>query len=124
MLTVSKKVSFDAAHYLPEYEGKCQRLHGHHWVVELGVKGPIKNSGFVIDFSKLSSWLKEHVVNQFDHTVLNDIIGNPTAENIAIYIRNRFITTADLRCNLVFIKVWETENSMACHEEEYNDTNI
>jgi len=112
-VTVAKKVSFDAAHYLPGYEGKCKRMHGHHWVVELAVEGPVNNkTGMVMDFSRLSSFLEDNVVKVFDHQCINDIVGNPTAEIIAEYISEScgWLRVAGLE--LAWIRVWETENSM------------
>ncbi len=116
-MIVSKKVSFDAAHYLPFYEGKCKHMHGHHWVVELGVEGKVDpKTGMVIDFSRLSSFLKDNVVKEFDHTLLNDKIGNPTAENLALYIEECCGWLEVAGCKLAFIKVWETEDSYALVE--------
>jgi len=115
--TVVKRVSFDAAHFLPNYVGKCHNMHGHHWVVELGVSGHImEEHGFVVDFSRLKGWLNDYVVNQFDHSLLNDTIENPTAENIALHIKREFEETGyqvsgDVR--LEFVRVWETEDSYA-----------
>ena len=120
-ITVSKKVSFDAAHYLPGYDGKCANLHGHHWVVELGVKGPVNpETGMVVDFVALKGFL-DNIVEEFDHTLLNGRVENPTAENICLYIRDRALDYYSglghiLRlegCGLSFIRVWETEDSMA-----------
>ena len=114
--TVEKAISFDAAHFLPDYAGKCSNMHGHHWVVKLGVEGEIDNSsGMVIDFTILGKFLKE-VEDVFDHHLVNNIVDNPTAENIAIYIRNMYLgRDIDLgsRRGLKYIRVWETEDSMA-----------
>jgi len=115
--TVVKRVSFDAAHFLPNYVGKCSNLHGHHWVVELGITGSVmEEQGFVVDFSNLKVWLNDYVVDQFDHSLLNDMISNPTAENIALRIKREFEETGhqvsgDVR--LEFVRVWETEDSYA-----------
>lgn len=114
-MIVSKKVSFDAAHFLPNYVGKCNQMHGHHWVVELAVEGSVmEEHGFVVDFSRLKSWLEDYVVGEFDHTLLNDKISNPTAENLALYVKEKFneigwSISGDIK--LAWIKVWETEDS-------------
>jgi len=111
-MLVSKKVGFDAAHRLPRYVGKCALTHGHHFVCELAVEGPVNPAtGMVIDFSNLKKWLQENVVDQFDHTLLNDKIENPTAENIVDYIRIKWQISGDGR--LAYIRIWETEDSMA-----------
>jgi len=116
-MIVSKKISFDAAHFLPYYVGPCRNLHGHHWVVELGVKGQVmEEHGFVVDFSKLKSFLDDYVISEFDHSLLNDKIENPTAENIVLYIKKKFdeagwSISGDV--TLALIRVWETDDSMA-----------
>ncbi len=74
-MTVVKRVSFDAAHYLPDYPGKCKNMHGHHWVVELGIKGAIdEETGMVVDFTLLNTLLRDKIVERFDHRLVNDII--------------------------------------------------
>ena len=116
-MIVSKKISFDAAHYLPYYDGKCSRLHGHTWKVELALEGPVdKDTGMVIDFTWIKKVLETEVTKRFDHKCLNDILPNPTAENIVIYlydkIRNEWIQGPDEEVQVAYVRVWETENSM------------
>ena len=119
-LTVCKKADFAAAHYLPNYNGKCRNLHGHLWTIEIAVAGPLsKETGMVVDFTILSNLLKQ-VVASLDHTLLNDKIENPTAENIALYIEQKYNEQdwgfgKDI--SLRWIKVWETPDSMAMLEE-------
>lgn len=124
-MTVVKRVSFDAAHYLPDYEGKCSQMHGHHWVVELGVRGKVQENGMVIDFALLKKFLDE-VEEEFDHTCLNDTPPfkevSPTAENICLFIKDWFLDwwwatdlrkRKDIEIKLDFIRVWETGDSYA-----------
>lgn len=114
---VVKKSSFDAAHFLPNYPGKCANMHGHHWVVELGVEGNIDpETHMVIDFSELNKFLKEKIVARLDHRTVNDIIANPTAEFIAHWIKLAWDIWSEQNClavDLVFVRVWETEDSYA-----------
>jgi 6-pyruvoyltetrahydropterin/6-carboxytetrahydropterin synthase len=112
-MIVSKKVSMEVAHFLPQYDGPCRNLHGHRLVVELGVDGPVKEDGMVIDFKLLKCWLNDFVVEVFDHHLINDIIPNPTAENIASWIAEEFNTICqrEFGVDLAFVRVWETENS-------------
>jgi len=115
-MLVSKKVTFEAAHFLPGHP-KCGVMHGHHFKVALAVEGQVNPAtGMVIDFTNLKKWLQENVIEQFDHTLLNDKIENPTAENIVEYIREKygktgFQVSADVK--LAYIRIWETEDSMA-----------
>ena len=37
MYTLKTNASFDSAHFLAGYEGKCSNIHGHHWTVEIEV---------------------------------------------------------------------------------------
>ena len=116
-MTVCKKTSFDAAHFLPGYPGKCATMHGHHWVVELGVEGRVgPETGMVIDFTELSDFLEEKVVERFDHRLVNDLIESPTAENIAVRIKLSWDLWSEEHClsvELAFIRVWETPDSFA-----------
>ena len=115
--TVVKRVSFDAAHFLPDYPGKCSVMHGHHWVVELGVSGDIDPvTGMVIDFTTLNSFLEHEVVDRFDHSLVNDTVKNSTAENIATWILNSwYMWSEDLGIDVevAFVRVWETPDSYA-----------
>jgi 6-pyruvoyltetrahydropterin/6-carboxytetrahydropterin synthase len=113
-MLVSKKFSFDAAHYLPNYEGKCKNMHGHHWVVEVACSGKVnEKSGMVVDFAELKDFFG-WVERIFDHKLLNDFIKNPTAENICEYIYGEFNLWCIARqLRFEYIRIWETENSMA-----------
>lgn len=115
-MIVARKVSFDAAHSLPYYLGKCANLHGHRWTVELAVEGEIAgDTGMVVDFSKIDQWMQENIMEVFDHRLMNEKLGNPTAETLALYLvavfaSNYYTISADIK--LAWIKVWETPKSM------------
>jgi 6-pyruvoyltetrahydropterin/6-carboxytetrahydropterin synthase len=110
---VSKKIGFDAAHWLPGYDGPCSRVHGHHWTVEVTVSGEINDStGMVIDFKKLKGYLS-FIEEIFDHHQINDTIQNPTAENIAQFIYTAIANGLDCSLQLDSVTVWETEDSKA-----------
>jgi len=111
-MIVVKRMEFDAAHFLPGYPGKCADMHGHRFVVELGVKGRVGEDGMVIDFAELKKFLDVEK-NTFDHRVLNDIIPNPTAENICLYLKKDFNIFDWGNVKLEFIQVWETGDSYA-----------
>jgi len=107
---VSKKLSFDAAHYLPGYPGKCANLHGHTWEVEITVEGAIDPvSGMVVDFIVLKK-VVEPWIEKLDHHCLNDIITMPTAENVALWLRDKWLG-APRPVKLVGIKIWEAPDS-------------
>jgi len=128
-MIVTKRISFDAAHYLPYYKGKCRHMHGHRWMVELGIEGlPHQHDphsddnelGMVMDFSVLNKFLKA-VKRKFDHKVVNKTIPNPTAENMALYICEMWLKWRKsglgpnhyLGVKMAWVKVWETPDSCA-----------
>jgi 6-pyruvoyltetrahydropterin/6-carboxytetrahydropterin synthase len=104
---------FDAAHYLPNYHGKCERLHGHRFkvVARFEVAG-LDETGLAYDFAQLKKELTE-VLARFDHTCLNDVPPldkiAPSSENIAANIYDALQTRfAKLPAKLVNVEVWES----------------
>lgn len=88
MYTLKVEGAFEAAHQLPDYPGKCARLHGHNWVVEVVVKGrELDKLGMLVDFKTVKKALN-NVLDRYDHRFLNELVPfntgvNPTAENLA-----------------------------------------
>lgn len=118
--SVARKFSFEAAHFLPRYEGKCKYMHGHRWEVEVKLEGQIDpSSGMILDFSLLKKDMTAEFLELYDHKILNDFFENPTAENIASRIFNRLRARAGTeegvlgRVNLTSVKVWESPDSYA-----------
>jgi 6-pyruvoyltetrahydropterin/6-carboxytetrahydropterin synthase len=94
MFEIRVESEFAAAHFLKDYDGKCENLHGHNYKVFAHVKGAFLNSGgMLLDFSKLKQALRT-VCGVLDHTNLNDMPvfdQNPSAERIAEYIYNELL---------------------------------
>lgn len=86
---ITKCFTFDAAHALTRYYGKCENLHGHTYRLEVTVEGPVRDNGMVVDFLLLKRVVKRQVLDQLDHQNLNDHFDNPSAENIAVWIWER-----------------------------------
>jgi 6-pyruvoyltetrahydropterin/6-carboxytetrahydropterin synthase len=87
---VSVDFEFDAAHNLPNYAGKCERLHGHTYRLRVTCEAPIEPStGLAIDFAEVKRLVKTKVIDLLDHTYLNETIPIPSAENIAVWIWDR-----------------------------------
>ncbi len=114
---------FSSAHYLRNYQGKCENLHGHNWKVEIVVKGESLNkSGMLVDFGILKRYLKE-VLDLLDHKCINDEIDyfkdkSPSSENIAKYIYdNMSDRLKDFDVSVDYVKVFESENSFAVFSE-------
>lgn len=89
MFEVRVEADFAAAHFLKDYHGKCENLHGHNYKVYAHVKGnALDGGGMLLDFGQLKNALR-NVCKELDHTNLNDMDffqQNPSAERIAMYI--------------------------------------
>lgn len=108
---------FEAAHQLPDYPGKCCRLHGHNWKVEVTVTGEeLNHLGMVMDFKELKNEVGT-VIDTLDHYYLNDLPAfktmNPTAENIAKYIYDSLAELAAFQqaIKVSCVQVWESPRS-------------
>ncbi len=107
-----KEFEFDAAHYLPNYHGKCERLHGHTYKLVVKVEGSPDKEGMVLDFVQFKKTVNELVVDQLDHHLINDILPQPSAENIAIWVWQQLkkpLTGENY--TLYEVEVWETKTS-------------
>lgn len=117
------KLHFDSAHQLRNYEGKCARLHGHRWELELLVEASKLDSvGMAYDFTKLKQLIRKDL-EIFDHGNLNQIPPfdniNPTAENIAKFFFERYAQMiANEKCSLKHVKIWETPTAFAIFSKE------
>ncbi len=87
---VSRSFSFEAAHQLEWHSGACKNLHGHSYRLDVSVVGDLDGNGIVIDFADLAAVVQAEILDRFDHTYLNDLLPNPTAELIAADIWTRF----------------------------------
>ncbi len=78
---------FAAAHRLPRYDGPCRRQHGHNYTFFVALEGEVDPaSGMIFDFGDLKKAVQEHALSRIDHRDLNEILENPTAENISRWI--------------------------------------
>ena len=125
MFEVRVTADFSAAHFLRDYNGKCENLHGHNYKVYAHVRGTeLDRGGMLLDFTKLKKTLRE-VCGKIDHTNLNDIEffeQNPSAERIAVYIYKNMLKVLsekglDLSKNsnrrISKVDVFETEKNRA-----------
>lgn len=114
-ISVTKIFTFDSAHNLINYEGKCKRLHGHTYKLEVTVKGYPDNRGLVIDFGDLKSIVNEEIIERLDHEYLNDIFDfNTTCENMVEWMFGKL--EAKLKSEKYYlekIRLWETPTSFA-----------
>jgi 6-pyruvoyltetrahydropterin/6-carboxytetrahydropterin synthase len=116
LFTISKSFTFSASHVLSlPATHKCSRLHGHNYVVEIGLASEeLDHRGFVIDYEELSDF-RVYIADNLDHRHLNDILrAEPTAENIAKYLygfaKTRWPFTS-------YIRIGETPGTWATYSD-------
>ena len=127
-VTVTRRLTFNAAHRvhnpaLSDSEndalfGKCNNpnWHGHNYVLEVSVTGPIDGrTGYVIDLGALKRLVQDAVIDKVDHRNMNvevdfmrDLI--PTTENIVVAFW-RVLEPRVRPARLTRLKLWETENN-------------
>ena len=135
MYTLQTSASFDSAHFLKGYEGKCSNIHGPRWTVEVTVasedvaeEGQIR--GMVVDFKTLKEDLNG-LADELDHSLvieegslkektkealleeefrIVELPFRPTAENLAEYFYDE-MEAKDYQ--VVLVKVYETPNNCA-----------
>ncbi|MCL2791638.1 MAG: 6-carboxytetrahydropterin synthase QueD [Spirochaetaceae bacterium] len=129
MYTIRTEDSFAAAHYIKNYNGKCENLHGHNYKVRIYVSGDkLGKGGMLIDFGILKKILK-NVLEELDHKNLNEIPyfaeKEPSAEIIAEFIFNKVdnqlsnYTDADTSF-LSRVDVFETDKNLAIFTKQRN----
>ncbi|MEK6519973.1 6-carboxytetrahydropterin synthase QueD [Bacillus thuringiensis] len=120
---VSKEFTFDAAHHLHCYEGKCKNLHGHTYKVVFGISGYVNEIGLAIDFGDIKEIWKNEIEIYLDHRYLNETLPamNTTAENMVVWIYEKMAEalTKENRVNeykgarVEFVRLFETPTSYA-----------
>lgn len=115
-MIVRRIFDFEAAHRLPNHPGKCRDLHGHSYRLVVSVDRPVDaESGMAIDFSELKQVVKTQVVDRLDHKLINDLIDNPTAEVMSVWIWDRLSAVLP---GLVEIELHETRNCSVVYRGE------
>jgi len=126
---IYKETTFDASHRLLHYVGKCNRLHGHRWRVEVWIAGtPDERTGILIDFNCIRA-----VTDRFDHQVIlneddpmvpcirqfHEVVttaGDPTSEALAEIIAD-LLNEACIRegtdARVTKFRVWEAQTCYA-----------
>ncbi|MCY6371098.1 6-carboxytetrahydropterin synthase QueD [Clostridium ganghwense] len=139
MYILKAEHSFDSAHFLAGYEGKCGNIHGHRWKVEIEVQSEAlveggQLDGMVIDFGDLKKDVRA-IVDFYDHALiiqqgtmrketLNCLLGDgfrilevdfrPTAENFAAFFFNHM---KEKGYNVKRATVYETPTNSAAYEK-------
>ncbi|MGD1008747.1 MAG: 6-carboxytetrahydropterin synthase [Candidatus Aminicenantales bacterium] len=111
--TLKVRDRFSAAHYLEGYKGKCEKVHGHTFQVEVEIRaGELDATGIGIDFTQVKEKLAAVLP---DHTLLNDTYPfNPSAENLARHLYGELKKSYPVRA----VTVWESEDASATYAED------
>jgi 6-pyruvoyltetrahydropterin/6-carboxytetrahydropterin synthase len=122
MFLISVEQSFDAAHYLRAYKGKCENLHGHRFKVVVRIKSAKLNDiGLAYDFTLLKKQLAQ-VLGVFDHQNLNETPPfdkiNPSSENIALTVYEKLKPILPEGIELVSTEVWESPEACAIYKPD------
>ena len=123
MYELTIETGFASAHQLRGYKGKCEKLHGHNWKVQISVTAERLNEiDLAIDFHDLKR-IANDVISPLDHAFLNDIFPftekNPSSENIAKWIyetMKKKINDDNIRVSAV--TVWESDTASASYYED------
>lgn len=137
MYQLTTEHSFDSAHFLAGYDGKCGNLHGHRWRVLLTVQSETlredqQQKGMCVDFAELKKDLRTEL-DALDHVLIIEqgslrestmkalqeekfqvveMPFRPTAENFARYFYELFTLKG---YPVAKVEVYETpNNSAAC----------
>jgi 6-pyruvoyltetrahydropterin/6-carboxytetrahydropterin synthase len=141
MLTITRKLEFDAGHRIPDHNSQCRNLHGHRYALHITLTGSVveqdgrPDKGMIMDFSDIKELANKHLVDQWDHAFLVyendnavrqflDTLPNhktvvldrvPTVENLAQIafdkLKGVFHNETDLR--LIKVTLYETPNCWA-----------
>lgn len=140
MYKLRAESSFDSAHFLSGYDGKCKNIHGHRWRVIVEIQGSSlidagSERGMLLDFGELKKALKEET-EYFDHALIYEseslrketvdalagegmrlicVDYRPTAENIAQYFYQKLKSEG---FSIKEVTVYETPGNCAVYTEE------
>jgi 6-pyruvoyltetrahydropterin/6-carboxytetrahydropterin synthase len=111
-----REFRFEASHILPDHPGKCRFLHGHSYRFRVSIDTPVRReTGMTLDFDEIDRSVTTAVLDVLDHHHLNDVLPNPTAELIAVWI---WEALRDELPGLVEIELWEIEDCSVVYRGE------
>ena len=127
MFEVAVEQTFAAAHFLRNYKGKCENLHGHNYKVKVTFRGEhLDAAGMLVDFGEIKQRMRA-VTERLDHHNLNELAPfdeiNPSAENISKYVFEEVragLKEAE-KPLLQEVKVWETDIQYAAYRSPAKD---
>ena len=140
MIRLTKEFSFESAHALWGYDGKCREVHGHSYRLFVTIKGEPQGDeqspklGMVMDFGLLKRIVNEQIVERLDHSfmmrntltaeqVASDLGYNfskivltdyqPTCENMLADFAERLLEALPDEVELYSLRLHETATSYA-----------
>lgn len=135
IIRITKEFSFEGAHALKDYDGKCRHIHGHSYKLYVTLKGvPLSElnhpkSGMILDFTEIKKIVNELIIDPFDHALIlrrdaklvkeiKDAYQNvlvvdfqPTCENLTIYFAGLLQENLPGELKLQSVKLFETPTS-------------
>lgn len=127
MWELTVDMEFSAAHQLRNYQGRCEKLHGHNWSVRIVVRcDRLDDRGLAMDFKDLRE-AGRNVLESLDHSVLNEVPPfdrlNPSAENLSRYIWQELSARINAPgCRVHTITVYETAGCSATYLEDDDES--
>ncbi len=113
-MRIQAEFHFAAAHRLPFYDGPCFRMHGHNYKLVVQVEGkPDPRSGMILDFVELEKVVQQAVLQRCDHHTLNDLMENPTAENLSVWMWDQLKAPLP---GLARVQLFETDELSVVYE--------
>ena len=121
MYKLTIHTDFDAAHFLVNYGGKCEELHGHTYEVEVVAQGEkLDDAGMVCDFKHLKKAVAK-VIDRVDHTCLNEKAPfkeiSPSTENLVKHFFQQLTDVLPKEVSLKEVTVWESKDTSATYFE-------
>jgi 6-pyruvoyltetrahydropterin/6-carboxytetrahydropterin synthase len=116
------ETKFAAAHQLRNYHGKCERLHGHNWKVNVYVAADqLDDIGLAVDFKVLKDTTNEQLA-ALEHVFLNEVPPfteiNPSSENISKWLYENLSETLNTEhIQVSMVTVWESDTAHASYFE-------
>lgn len=112
--SVRVEARFEAAHFLREYRGISEPMHGHSYKVEAeltAVSGGVDQDAIAVDFVSARQKL-ESLAKKLDYGCINDVSPfteiNPSAENIAAWFHQELsAAVADENAVVAAVTIWE-----------------
>lgn len=126
-VAITKVLTFDAAHHIHNYEGKCISLHGHTYRLEITISGYPNEIGMSIDFGTIKKIYETVLHDKLDHRYLNETLPkmNPSVENVLVWIWEQvdgYLAETGMKAQgfrLEELKLYETPNSYGTLKREW-----